>query len=963
MAEARFQSSETDALKVPPHSLEAEQAVLGGLMLDNGAWDQVADRVSEADFYRRDHRLIFRAVAALAEAGQPMDAVTLSEWLKSNGELEDAGGLPYLGALARDTPSSANIRAYADIVREKSVLRQLIEAGTQVAETGYNPDGRASPDLLDHAERLIFEIAEQSGRNRRGFQSVRDVLPDVVDRIDTLYHQDSDVTGLATGFTDLDRMTSGLQAGDLVIVAGRPSMGKCVVEGTRVLDPQTGDRRPIEELVHRREGRLLTLGEDFRLHASAPSDYLDDGVKPVFRVVTALGREIETTLTHPFLTGDGWQPLSQIQPGERVAVPRALPVFGSEDMPEHEVRLLAYFIADGGTTQANPAFTNGNARLRQDFRQAVDAFGGVRVRSVAAAGRTPTLRVVADATAVRRARCTLATRLRARLHELGVSARWLAAAVGVAPATVSYWLQGRNLPNATAFGALTACLQLPEEALLPEGYAGAGRNARNGVSLWLERHGLRGVTAPCKRLPECVFRLPQSQLACFLNRLFACDGSLFVQNGGQSLLSYATSSEALARDVQHLLLRFGILARLRRKRVRYREEERAAFELVVSHRESLERFLERIGIFGKEERVEQARSLLARRRAHSNTDSLPESVGRYVLARKGGRTWRELYAAAGRELPAGFNPHLSAGSQRLLSRRRALELAGLLDDDYLVRHGTSDLYWDRIVSIEYTGHKRVYDLTVPETHCFVADDILVHNTTFAMNIAEAAALHQDGPPVAVFSMEMPADALAMRMLSSLGRVELQKIRSGRLADEDWPRLTSTMNLLSQARLFIDDTPGLTPTEMRARCRRLKREHDLGLVLVDYLQLMQLPGYKENRAMEISEISRSLKGMAKELGVPVMVLSQLNRSLEQRPNKRPVMSDLRESGAIEQDADVIVFIYRDEVYNEDSPDKGTAEIIIGKQRNGPVGTLRLTFLGQYTRFENYIHDGYGGEGWT
>jgi len=462
MAEARSYASETDALKVPPHSLEAEQAVLGGLMLDNGAWDQVADRVSEADFYRRDHRLIFRAVASLAEAGQPMDAVTLSEWLKSNGELEDAGGLPYLGVLARDTPSSANIRAYADIVREKSVLRQLIEAGTQVAETGYNPDGRASPDLLDHAERLIFEIAEQSGRNRRGFLSVREVLPDVVDRIDTLYHQDSDVTGLATGFTDLDRMTSGLQAGDLVIVAGRPSMGK---------------------------------------------------------------------------------------------------------------------------------------------------------------------------------------------------------------------------------------------------------------------------------------------------------------------------------------------------------------------------------------------------------------------------------------------------------------------------------------------------------------------TTLAMNIAEGAALHQDAPPVAVFSMEMPADALAMRMLSSLGRVELQKIRSGRLADEDWPRLTSTMNLLSQARLFIDDTPGLTPTEMRARCRRLKREHDLGLVLVDYLQLMQLPGFKENRAMEISEISRSLKGMAKELGVPVMVLSQLNRSLEQRPNKRPVMSDLRESGAIEQDADVILFIYRDEVYNEDSPDKGTAEIIIGKQRNGPVGTLRLTFLGQYTRFENYIHDGYGGEGWT
>ncbi|WP_440997358.1 replicative DNA helicase [Arhodomonas sp. SL1] len=460
MAEARAALSETEALKVPPHSMEAEQAVLGGLMVDNAAWDQVADRVSEPDFYRRDHRLIFRAMESLAEAGQPMDAVTLSEWLKANGELEDAGGLPYLGALAKDTPSSANIRAYADIVREKSVLRQLIAAGTEVASSGYTPDGRTSEELLDHAERTIFEIAEQSRRHRRGFIGVREILPDVVDRIDTLYHQDGDVTGLPTGFSDFDRMTSGLEGGDMVVVAARPSMGK---------------------------------------------------------------------------------------------------------------------------------------------------------------------------------------------------------------------------------------------------------------------------------------------------------------------------------------------------------------------------------------------------------------------------------------------------------------------------------------------------------------------TTFAMNVAENVAMHDD-TPVAVFSMEMPADALAMRMLASLGRVELQKIRSGRLADDDWPRLTSTMNLLSRAKLFIDDTPGLTPTEMRARARRLKREHGLGLILIDYIQLMQLPGFKENRAQEVSEISRSLKAMAKELEVPVIALSQLNRSLEQRPNKRPVMSDLRESGAIEQDADVIVFIYRDEVYNEDSPDKGVAEIIIGKQRNGPVGTMRLTFLGQFTRFENHIEDIYGSEAW-
>jgi replicative DNA helicase len=216
--------------------------------------------------------------------------------------------------------------------------------------------------------------------------------------------------------------------------------------------------------------------------------------------------------------------------------------------------------------------------------------------------------------------------------------------------------------------------------------------------------------------------------------------------------------------------------------------------------------------------------------------------------------------------------------------------------------------------------------------------------------------------VAVFSMEMPGEQLAMRLLSSLGRIDQHKLRTGKLDDDDWPRLTSAVGILSEAPIYIDDTPGLTPTELRSRARRLVREHGLGMIVVDYLQLMQgSPGSsKENRATEISEISRSLKGLAKELNVPVIALSQLNRSLEQRPDKRPVMSDLRESGAIEQDADVIIFIYRDEVYNEESPAKGTAEILIRKQRNGPIGMSRLAFLGKYTRFENLAHDQFAGE---
>jgi replicative DNA helicase len=288
-----------------------------------------------------------------------------------------------------------------------------------------------------------------------------------------------------------------------------------------------------------------------------------------------------------------------------------------------------------------------------------------------------------------------------------------------------------------------------------------------------------------------------------------------------------------------------------------------------------------------------------------------------------------------------------------------MQFAELLQDVYLKDLATSDLYWDEIVAIDYLGERQVYDLQVDETHNFVAEDFCVHNTTFAMNLVEHAVISSD-KPVMVFSMEMPAESLMLRMLSSLGRIDQTRMRTGQLEDEDWPRLTSAVNLLKDKQLYIDDTAALSPNEMRSRIRRVVREQgNLGMVMIDYLQLMQIPGFSENRTGEISEISRSLKGLAKEFGCPVIALSQLNRSLEQRPNKRPVMSDLRESGAIEQDADVIAFVYRDEVYNADNPDnKGLAELIIGKQRNGPIGTVHMAFIGKYTRFEDLAPDSYG-----
>ncbi|PLP97377.1 replicative DNA helicase [Cupriavidus pauculus] len=442
-----------DNLKVPPHSIEAEQSVLGGLLLDNAAWDRIADFLSEADFYRFDHRVIFQSIARLISATKPADVITVFEMLQVAGKAEEVGGLAYLNSLAQNTPSAANIRRYAEIVRERSVLRKLVTVADDIASAAFAPKGREVRELLDEAESKVFAIAEEGSRGQKGFQEIQPLLTQVVERIDELYHRDSttDVTGVPTGFIDLDRMTSGMQPGDLIIVAGRPSMGK---------------------------------------------------------------------------------------------------------------------------------------------------------------------------------------------------------------------------------------------------------------------------------------------------------------------------------------------------------------------------------------------------------------------------------------------------------------------------------------------------------------------TAFSLNIGEHVAVEQ-GLPVAVFSMEMAGVQLAMRMLGSVGRLDQHRLRTGRLLDEDWPRLTHSIQRMNDAQLFIDETPALNPMELRARSRRLARQcGQLGLIIIDYLQLMSGSGSGENRATEISEISRSLKGLAKELNCPVIALSQLNRSLEQRPNKRPVMSDLRESGAIEQDADVILFIYRDEVYNPDSQDKGTSEIIIGKQRNGPIGTVRLTFLGQFTKFDNF-----------
>lgn len=939
-----------DALRLPPQSVEAEQAVLGGLMLAPDSLDRVGDFLTENDFYRRDHRLVFRAIRELSDKNKPFDAVTLGEWFESNSLSEQIGGTGYLIELASTTPSAANIRAYAEIVREKAVLRQLIEAGTDIVNDGFQPEGRDSQEVLSAAEQRVFKIAEQGRRGSADFVTLRDAMKDAFQVLQERYESQGSITGLSTGFTELDELTAGLQPSDLIILAARPAMGKCLSADAEIVLGD-GSVATIETICARREGELATLGDDFRLDWIRPSDFIDDGIKPTFEVVTRLGRRVEATAPHPFLTLDGWKPLLELQEGDYVAVPRRLPVFGTASMRECEVSLLAYLIGDGGLTGSVPRFTNGNPVIADDFLAAVEAFGGVQARAASADSRTPGWSISADPVAVGENRQRFARALDQSLANHASPARALAAVAGVSPASLTHWRRGASVPSQARFAKL--CQALAIEPATPEGQdpASARRNAPNPVTRWLGELGLMGKGAHTKHVPEAVFRLPREQLALFLNRLFATDGWATVLASGQAQLGYSSVSERLARQVQHLLLRFGVVAKLRHRWVKYRDSRRSAWQLEVTDADSLRTFCAEIGIHGKQAAVDAVLAALARRKAHSNVDSLPPAIWARVEQAKGALSWAELARRC------GFNDTNLRVGKRGISRTRLARMAMVLGDAQLAALASSDVVWDRIESIRYTGLQQVYDLTVPDTHNFIANDVCVHNTALALNIAEYGAI-KSKKAVAIYSMEMSASQLAFRLISSIGRINATRLRNGQLEDEDWSRVNMAIKMLSEVKVFIDDTPALSPDVLRSKARRIKREHDLGLIVVDYLQLMQVPGTGENRTNEISEISRSLKALAKELNVPVLALSQLNRGLESRTDKRPVMADLRESGAIEQDADIIMFIYRDEYYHKDSADKGLAEVIIAKQRSGPTGMLKLKFFGEYTRFDNLARDSVG-----
>ncbi len=486
------------------------------------------------------------------------------------------------------------------------------------------------------------------------------------------------------------------------------------------------------------------------------------------------------------------------------------------------------------------------------------------------------------------------------------------------------------------------------------GLISAGPGAQyNPVTEMLTRHRLMGLRSEHKFVPDAVFALAEEQLARFLGVMYACDGHVYCSDR-LAQIGYTTISERLAHDVQHLLLRLGIVATIRTlKRPVYDGTGKVAREVRITSQESLRRFCELVPVPGKE--AQQARVLerLAAAPRSTNTDTLPVEIWEDVLLAKGERSWASVSAETGR--PRNHNWHVGGRSP---SRGLVAELATAVASPVLEELSASDVWWDEVESVEYAGEEETFDLDVPGLRNFVADDIVVHNSALVANIAENVAM-KSKRAVAFFSLEMSEVELAQRFIACRARISGDKLRKGQVSQRDWPKVLRASNELEEAPLWFDDSSDLGILDLRAKARRLHAQEQerggLGLIILDYIQLMRSDDHRANRVEQVGQISRGLKILARELEVPVVAISQLSRAPEQRTPPKPQLSDLRESGQIEQDADVVAFLYRADYYRDpDEEPDGLADVIIAKHRNGPIGTRSLVFLDRFPKFADHSH---------
>ena len=840
--------------RIPPHDLDAEMSIIGSILLDPLSIAKVLQFLHPEDFYRENNGQIYRAALDLFAAGEPIDNVTLAAQLQTMGLLDRVGGRAQLASMQSAVPTAANIEYYGRIVKEKAYKRRLISAGGNIAGFGYD-DSVEAEDAINQAQSLVFGVADD--RDQRDLARLYDLLGPAMERISLQMESGQGVVGIPSGFHDLDRMTSGFKDSDLIIVAGRPAMGKCLRSDSQIINFATGERITIERAVHDQIEKVYGFTWDGRIKPLDVAAWVDSGIKPCFKVTTRSGRTVEVTGHHPFLTVRGWQPLHDIVVGDKIGVPRRIDCFGRDTSLElGRVRLLAYFIAEGSLTRSTPGFTNADPDLVTDFHEQIrQFFPGLHVRK----------------------------------HG------------------ISYYPSG------------------------------SGRQ-QNPLKKWLLDLGLMGKLADAKRFPECAWRWDRGRLREFVRALMSCDGTIYSMRG-YPRIEFAVASEGLAEDLHHAFVRFGIIAKLWRKKDR-------CWRVEITEPASVERYQQDIGWIG--EKAHRFKRFAEPRK--SNLGMVPKYIWGDIraVARTRRLTVTQLSVLAGERGAGerGFNPHRSRG----ITHGRLANYADVLRDRRLSQLASDQIYWDEIVSITLTGDHHVYDLTVPETSNFVAQDILVHNTSFILNVGLHAALEAK-KSLAIFSLEMSKEQLTERLLTEQAQIDAQRMHRGLLTEAEFDRVSNALGPLGEAAIYIDDTPVMDELTLQLKARQAKLRHNIDMILVDYLQLMHGRARgDDNRVQEVSAISRALKGLARELRIPVIAISQLSRAPEQRPDKRPILSDLRESGSIEQDSDVVMFLYRPEYYKADER-PGVAEVIVAKHRNGPTGMVELKFRRDHTRFYN------------
>ncbi|HVF68778.1 MAG TPA: replicative DNA helicase [Pyrinomonadaceae bacterium] len=781
-----------------PHSADAERAILGAILLDNSLVNQAIELLRPDDFYVRAHQHVFRAMINLSERGSEINPILLGEELRREGVLEQVGGVAFISELTYGLPHFTNVAAYAKVVKDKSVLRQLVKVANKVTSEALEEEDEASI-ILDHAEQMIFALADE--RTRQGFSHIKPVADHLLEKVQEMAGRPVMLTGLTSGFNDLDQKTSGLQPSDLIIVAARPSMGKAQPLTSPVKTPAGWSRMG-----------ELRVGDALASVDGAPSfvtGVFPQGEREVFRVTFSDGRSTLCCAEHLWRVHNRkWDSAGRVLRTEELAA--------LLEEPQYQKRLsVPVPSGDFGVEIPNPPIDPwalgaliGDGRL--DGRLSFSS---------------------ADAGLVSR----LAKKLAA----------------------------GYRLVQENAFD-----YRVQRVGALPPGRGVTPRP--HAVKEALKALGLFGLKSHEKFVPQAYLNASKRQRLELLRGLMDTDGTV----EPSKTLRFCTTSPRLASDVQTLARSLGALASVSERRPRYTHlgetrEGRTAYVVTIRHAD-------------------------------------PEQF-----------VWLER--------------------KRERLRGRAPRTPRL-----------------NVVRVEKVGVEPVQCIAVSHpSRLYVTDDYVVtHNTAFCLNVAQNAAI-KAGAVVGIFSLEMSKESLVMRMLSSEARVDAHRFRTGYLSRDEWARLAGALGTLADAKIFVDDTPGISVLEMRAKARRLAAEQKrLDLIVVDYLQLMSGGGRRtESRQQEVSQISRELKGLAKELNVPLVALSQLSRAAETRTDHRPQLSDLRESGAIEQDADVVGFIYREEYYNATDENANKAEIIIAKQRNGPTGTVELAFIKEFTRFED------------